>query len=565
MLRRAWPVYALLLVVRILIAFTSTSFIHPDEHFQNPEVAADLVFKYDSAGDGLLETWEWTGDSPCRSIVPVFGSTGLAFAVLRAVVGTDPSTRALFVAQRGIMLLFSFVLDYLVWTTSRSDLSLLLFASSPLTFTFLLRAFSNTLEGFLLALSFSSLNRILVKASPRSLAFLGTVLSLGFFTRITFIAFATPLVVATVVRLSARTFWDQGLMSGLVRLLALGLPAALSFVATSLLLSLLDTLYFTSTFPLSPTRFILTPLNFLRYNLSSENLASHGLHPRYLHVLVNWPMLFGAGLAMVWSAVLSRGGVEKQDGKKAESRRRVYLASFVIPTLLLSIQPHQEPRFLIPLVIPLVLLAPYASFFRSGRRGAVFARRAFWTLWILHTILFTALFGYLHQGGLLPALFELNAEFRRPSSELSGANQIDLVFWKTFMPPRHLLLPAGSTAFPAIRIVDLAGAPVPSLLSTLSSAMHPPLATHERSNDLRHPVLLVAPAYIVDKVALACNSSSAPTENGRITAADAPVCLEEYLGGASFGVHVDMDRLDEYFSASSRRRVGVGVWKVQRR
>ncbi|GAA5864745.1 hypothetical protein JCM8547_008293 [Rhodosporidiobolus lusitaniae] len=447
MLRRAWPVYALLVVVCILIAFTSTSFIYPDEHFQNPEIAASLVFSHGYVGDGLLETSEWTGDSPCRSIIPVFGSTGLAFTIFRAVVGTDPSARALFVAQRGMMLLFSFLSDYLVWTTSHSDLS------------------------------------------------------------------------------------------GLVHLLALGPPAALSFTATSLLVSLSDTIYIASTFPLSPIRFILTPLNLLRYNLSSENLASHGLHPQYLHIFANWPMLFGAGLAVVWSAAMSRSEVEKQDGKKAESWRRVYLALFVIPTLLLSIQPHQEPRFLMPLIIPLVLLAPYASFFRSGRGGA--------TLWILHTILFIVLFGYLHQSGFLPALFELNAEFRRPPSELSGTNQIDLVFWKTFMPPRHLLLPAGSTAFPAIRIIDLAGAP--------------------RSDNLEHPVLLIAPAYIVDKLALACNPSSASTENGGSTAADESMCLEAYLGGASFGVHVDMDRLGEFFSASSWERVGVGVWEVQRR
>lgn len=29
---------------------------------------------------------------------------------------------------------------------------------------------------------------------------------------------------------------------------------------------------------------IITPLNFLWYNLFSENLAKHGVHPRYLHI-----------------------------------------------------------------------------------------------------------------------------------------------------------------------------------------------------------------------------------------------------------------------------------------
>lgn len=35
----------------------------------------------------------------------------------------------------------------------------------------------------------------------------------------------------------------------------------------------------------------------------------------------------------------------------------VLLGSFIVPLALLSIQPHQEPRFLVPLVVPLALLA----------------------------------------------------------------------------------------------------------------------------------------------------------------------------------------------------------------
>lgn len=81
--RRALVSWILLVVLRLLVALTSTSSIHPDEHFQNPEIAAADVFGY----PGLLRTWEWLGDMPCRSIVPVWGSTGLAFSLLRLVVG----------------------------------------------------------------------------------------------------------------------------------------------------------------------------------------------------------------------------------------------------------------------------------------------------------------------------------------------------------------------------------------------------------------------------------------------------------------------------------------------
>ncbi|CAG8771951.1 16164_t:CDS:1, partial [Cetraspora pellucida] len=39
-------------------------------------------------------------------------------------------------------------------------------------------------------------------------------------------------------------------------------------------------------------RLIFTPLNNIRYNLDSNNLAEHGLHPRYLHIF-NFVLLFG--------------------------------------------------------------------------------------------------------------------------------------------------------------------------------------------------------------------------------------------------------------------------------
>jgi hypothetical protein len=89
-------VYTALALLRILIAFTSTSIIHPDEHFQNPEIAADAVFEYDTrlGGDGPLRTWEWRGPTPARSIVPVFGSTGLAFCIVRMLCG-DRETQML--------------------------------------------------------------------------------------------------------------------------------------------------------------------------------------------------------------------------------------------------------------------------------------------------------------------------------------------------------------------------------------------------------------------------------------------------------------------------------------
>ena len=78
--------HASLIALRLLAALTAQSIIHPDEHFQNSEIAS-TIFDYANTGTGPLRTWEWTGEAPCRSIVPVWATTGAGFAVLKFVAG----------------------------------------------------------------------------------------------------------------------------------------------------------------------------------------------------------------------------------------------------------------------------------------------------------------------------------------------------------------------------------------------------------------------------------------------------------------------------------------------
>ncbi len=192
-----------------------------------------------------------------------------------------------------------------------------------------------------------------------------------------------------------------------------------------------------------------TPFNSLVYNLSSSNLAEHGLHPRWLHAVVNWPMLFGVGVWAVaevgWSAAVSEG----RHWKGTEAfMTRVYLASFILPTAALSVQPHQEPRFLLPLIVPVVALLPKAAPFKLGTARARTQRRAIWALWLAHAAVFTVLFGYWHQGGVVPALVQLHNQLAEGLPSLhhkpgpDGA--VEVVFWRTFMPPRHLFIPTSS-------------------------------------------------------------------------------------------------------------------------
>lgn len=84
--------------------------------------------------------------------------------------------------------------DWLVWRTSRSDRpTLLLLATAPVTLTFLLRPFSNSLETFCLALLLyqtSCLERY--RREGKGLALVGAIVAFGCFVRVTFVSFALP-------------------------------------------------------------------------------------------------------------------------------------------------------------------------------------------------------------------------------------------------------------------------------------------------------------------------------------------------------------------------------------
>lgn len=112
----------------------------------------------------------------------------------------------------------------------------------------------------------------------------------GIFTRPTFLIFGAPIAyqVAFGTFTYARTT---------TRWLRLIIPPLLTAAGTCTAFLVADTLYFRGTLN-DP---VVTPFNFLTYNFASQNLAEHGLHPRWLHVFVNVPMLFGPWIT--WLAV----------------------------------------------------------------------------------------------------------------------------------------------------------------------------------------------------------------------------------------------------------------------
>ena len=170
----------------------------------------------------------------------------------------------------------------------RDRTAALLYASSGTALVFVPRAFSNSIAALLLGIVLSR-----ASASPSALAACAAaaVTALGIWTRPDFALFAAPSGVAMLGRLRRR-------------------PAALVvaggvFAATCVALALVDSLYFGHGLSLRT----ITPLNSIRYNLDPGNLAEHGVHPRWLHAIVNLPIMFGVGAYVaLWATVRMRDG-----------------------------------------------------------------------------------------------------------------------------------------------------------------------------------------------------------------------------------------------------------------
>lgn len=190
----------------------------------------------------------------------------------------------------------------------------------------------------------------------------------------------------------------------------------------------MDTAFYSSSSLQRPSFFsldlsgkIVTPLNNLLYNTDPDNLALHGLHPRYTHVLINLPQLLGpAILSVIFS-----------------SRFTLPLLSAVSGATVLSFFKHQEARFLLPCV-PLML-----SCIQLPRIPVL---KFTWIIvWVLFNASMGLLMGVLHQGGVIPVQNYI-------AENLENATTV--IWWKTYSPPTWLLGDMNEVC----KTVDLMGA-----------------------------------------------------------------------------------------------------------
>lgn len=477
-----------LALTRVVFAFAS-GYVHPDEWFQSTEVTARDVFGVDTA-----IPWEFSGEAPARSILGAYASSGAAYFVARAI-GSGVNGWVVVFAPRLLLCAMSFVVDLAVLECARAvkadvDDANVLFAFSWVTLVLLVRPFSNTMETFavaacaLVALRNTGLNDV-----ARCFA-VGVVGMMAVFIRVTSAAFIAPWAWFTVVRAG------RGSLARAAKGAASGMAAA---ALTACACVAVDTMYFSrarggDVDVTLPTHWVITPLNWFRYNIDTDNLSRHGLHPRYLHTLVNGPIMF----AHLWVICLWRGlrGKLCAENSTHETTFTAHTlwASIVLPLIVLSLAPHQEPRFLTPLIVPLCALGGLHC-----KHASPTLRRRLFSLWIAVNAILACLFGVLHQGGVVPSIRALSKHIDATDH---SSMSVRAIFWKTYMPPRSVLAQSRD-ARNRVSITDLSGASDEAVREILLDSTLPHVCavddTSCRVND-ESTVVLIAPPLAVERL-----------------------------------------------------------------
>ncbi|KAL7937702.1 glycosyltransferase family 22 protein [Trichoderma chlorosporum] len=391
--------YLLLVLIRLYFAL-SPSYLHPDENFQGPEVIAGQIFSYP-----VRHTWEFTSETPIRSVFPLWPVYGLPMLLLRWLwVGNGQDGEvppiAVFWTLRCLMFLLSFVLEdwalhEQITSTRHRRVAVLLAASSYVTWTFQTHTFSNSIETLAVLWSLVLIERIMDPLSSiLSSVVLGMVVVFGIFNRVTFPAFLLLPGLRLIPHFLKNPF-------SLVALVLAALTTALIAIAV-------DTAFYAPgpiTWSDLITNPVITPINNLVYNSNPENLALHGLHPWYQHLLGNLPQLIGPAAALLF----------------LRPHVSLRLWSAVSGIVVLSFIKHQEARFLLPSV-PLIL-----SSVQLPKNRFLF--RTWIAIWVIFNLFFGVLMGIYHQGGIVPGQVFMS---KQPDAT-------NAIWWKTYPPPIWLL------------------------------------------------------------------------------------------------------------------------------
>jgi len=358
--------------------------------------------------------------------------------------------------------------------------ALLIFASAWPCWAMLNRPFTNSLETMILAVlmvvacccrpdRINSVQQQSKNNNINSLVYgtmIGILCALGFFTRFTFVCYAFPVVLLYMWRTTkSKGQEENGLFFWMIqRVMYVIVPMVIGFVLIAMGLIYVDNIYYgTMSTAISEeqqqppqqehwaTLLQITPLNAFLYNSKTDNLRDHGLHPRWTHALVNMHILYGPLTILCYWVILFQRQLKKAHDSRllllqgSSSNGELYNDnnSIFVPTMcrwiilcglgLLSSAPHQEPRFLLPLLVPLVILC----------EDTIQTYRILQVGWVGFNVILFLLFGIVHQGGVVPSLLSTQTRAQQvygvsqPSSSLPPPPDA-VLYYHTYMPPTFL-------------------------------------------------------------------------------------------------------------------------------
>ena len=140
-----------------------------------------------------------------------------------------------------------------------------------------------------------------------------------------------------------------------------------------------------------------------------------------------------SGICALVSALNFVAEVIMNDWKNKPGVRTIYamtMFTFITSLGMLSIFPHQEPRFLIPLTVPIVLMNAHRLRWKFG------TFKPFMTLWYIFNISLAVFFGLFHQAGVLPAVNYIGQTLETKAD----VSEVNFVWSHTYMPPTFELL-----------------------------------------------------------------------------------------------------------------------------
>jgi phosphatidylinositol glycan class Z len=471
----------LLAILRIILCiWPQTGYLHPDEFFQSSDINGGKYFN-----SQVEHVWEFNTDKPIRCMLIANALNTIAFK-LANLISIRPTAYQLLVAPRLVYTLASFIIDACLYKlcqyySSRGLWYLpvsIVFQTSFVCLCCLTRTLSNVPEAIIFSLllvvvcrlirprfriimvtpsrSIPAQERVKTSTQLTSSILIGFLVTLGTFNRPTFPCFALVPCLYWLTESFKRNSYNARL--NVQRVLV---PVTISSAVTAFLLSAYDTVYYSGSTEaltdlletltrlkfrdlgeLIATKWIITPYHFIRYNTNTDNLAKYGLHSPYMHMLVNIPFAFNLLGMMFYGKLvnlMTRSGVYRL----IFSAHRIYalmLLSVLTSTILLSFIPHQEFRFLMPLIVPLVYAFAYN----------IYASSRWLSIWLLSNLILIYFYSSVHQAGIIRASLDLDPILKSYSVQEADKNKtlIDVLAFRSYLGPTYQWnIPDGDSRF----------------------------------------------------------------------------------------------------------------------